>query len=55
MLKKAATDLAMGRTIVFPVTQAQEIRRLRISQAGDWGNRKHFMEPGGRSVNIDTD
>ena len=24
-------DLALGRKIVFPVTQAQEIRRLRIS------------------------
>lgn len=31
VLKKAAMDVAIGRTIMFPVTQAQEIRGLRIS------------------------
>jgi len=34
VLKKVATDVALGRTIVFPVTQAQEIRVLRISPVG---------------------
>lgn len=34
MLKKAATDVVKGKSIVFPVTQAQEIRGLRISPFG---------------------
>ena len=34
VLNKATTDVAMGRTIVFPVTQAQEIKGLRISPVG---------------------
>ena len=34
MLKKAATEVAMGKTIVFPVTQTHEIRGLRISPVG---------------------
>lgn len=32
--KKAATDVVLGRTVVFPVTQAREIRRLRIPPVG---------------------
>ena len=31
VLKKAVTDATIGRTIVFPVTQAQGIKGLRTS------------------------
>lgn len=31
VLKKATTDVAVGRTVVFPVTQAHEGKVLRIS------------------------
>ena len=34
VLKKAATDAAMGKTIVFPATQAHEMKELRISPVG---------------------
>lgn len=34
IIKKVATEVATGRTIVFPVMQAQEIRRLQISPFG---------------------
>ena len=46
VLKKAATDGAPGRTIVVPVTQAKEIRRLRISPVGvveEKKNCQYFM------------
>ena len=41
ILKKAATDLAMARTIVFPVTQAQETTGLRISPVGVVGRKRN--------------
>ena len=34
VLRKAATDVAMGRTIVLPAAQAQEVEGLRISPVG---------------------
>ena len=34
VLRKAATDVAMGRTIVFKTTQEHEVEGLRISPVG---------------------
>ena len=34
VLRKAATDVAMGRTIVFPATQEHEVEGLPISSVG---------------------
>ena len=34
VLRKAATDVAMGRTIAFPAAQAHEVEGLRISPVG---------------------
>lgn len=38
---KAAADVARGRALVFPITWAKEIVRLRISPVGWWRGRKN--------------
>ena len=45
VLKKAASEVAMGRTIVFPVTQAQEVKGLRINQLGWWRRKRTAGNP----------
>lgn len=48
VLRKAATDVAQGKTIVFPVTQAQEIRELRILPVGVIVEKEKLRSPGDR-------
>ena len=40
VLKKAVTDVVIGRTIVFPVRQAQEIRLRQFSPVGVVGRKE---------------